>query len=261
MKPTFLNREKPLLTTMIQTDDPKTAAIIARNAIWDGADAFGLQLEKLSPENRSAEVLQGIYRWMEDRPVYITNYRSGQNAGLSDEDIADGLLQAVGSGGTLFDVIGDLFCRTEGELTTDPAAVDRQKRLIDAIHEKGGEVLMSSHVLRFTPAERVAEIAFAQQERGADFAKIVTAANSEEEELENLRITALLKKELKIPYLFLSGGTHYKLHRQIGPFLGCCMWLVVWQQDAMSTAAQPVLRHVKAMAENFDWKLPRTFQE
>ena len=259
MKPTFLNREKPLLTTMIQTDDPKTAAILARNAIWDGADAFGLQLEKLSPENRSIETLQGIYSWMEDRPIYVTNYRSGQNAGLSDEEIAEGLLQAADSGATLYDVIGDLFCRTEGELTTDPAAVDRQKKLIDAIHEKGGEVLMSSHVLRFTPAERVVEIALAQQERGADVAKIVTAANSEEEELENLRITALLKKELKIPYLFLSGGTHYKLHRQIGPFLGCCMWLVVQQQDAWSTASQPVLRHVKAMAENFDWKPRRVF--
>ena len=50
MKPTFLNREKPLLTTMIQTDDPKAAAILARNAIWDGADAFVLQLEKLAPD-------------------------------------------------------------------------------------------------------------------------------------------------------------------------------------------------------------------
>lgn len=42
--------------------------------------------------------------------------------------------------------------------------------------------------------------------RGADISKIVTAAENMEQQIENLRITNLLKQELGIPFLFLSGG-------------------------------------------------------
>ena len=58
-------------------------------------------------------------------------------------------------------------------------------------------------VLHFLPADEVLEIALSQQERGADIVKIVTGASSMDEQLENLRITHLLKKELKVPFLFL----------------------------------------------------------
>ena len=39
--------------------------------------------------------------------------------------------------------------------------------------------------------------------RGADVSKIVTDANDMEQQIENLRITNLLKKELGIPFLLL----------------------------------------------------------
>ena len=69
----------------------------------------------------------------------------------------------------------------------------------------GAEVLMSSHTFKFMKTDEVLRIVTAQQERGADVAKIVTAANSEEEELENLRTAEKLKYELDIP-LPLPGG-------------------------------------------------------
>ncbi len=46
----------------------------------------------------------------------------------------------------------------------------------------GAEVLMSSHTFKFMKTDEVLRIVTAQQERGADVAKIVTAANSEEGE-------------------------------------------------------------------------------
>ena len=113
---------------------------------------------------------------------------------------------------------------------------------------------MSSHVMKFTPAEEVLRIAVAQQERGADVAKIVTAANTEEEELENLRITSLLKKELRIPFLFLSGGSHTQLHRTMGPMLGCCTWLTVAEHDQYSTKQQPICRNIRAISDHFNWQ-------
>ena len=33
--------------------------------------------------------------------------------------------------------------------------------------------------------------------------------------------------------------------------LGCCMWLAVYEHDESSTSAQPVLRTLRAMAQNF----------
>ena len=83
----------------------------------------------------------------------------------------------------------------------------------------------------------------------------MTAAETEEEELENLRITALLRKELSIPFLFLSGGSHCKLHRQIGPMLGSCMWLTVHHYDAYATPSQPLLHAIQAIADHFSYNL------
>ena len=247
----FLHRGRPLMTVMIQTSSPAHARSVIYGASWEGADAFGLQLECLRPEDRSAETLASLYAAADGRPFYVTNYRGRFNEHAGDEELAEGLLRAADSGATLIDVIGDLYAPAEGQLTTDPAAVERQHRLIDALHEKGCEVLVSSHVMRYEPAERVLEIALAQKARGADIAKIVTAADTEDEELENLRTTALLRRELGIPFLFLSGGTHSRLHRQLGPMLGCCMWLAVYEHDESSTSAQPVLRTLRAMAQNF----------
>jgi hypothetical protein len=60
--------------------------------------------------------------------------------------------------------MGDYFDRTEGELTMNEDAIKKQMKLIDELHGKGAEVLMSSHVLKYTPAERVLEIALEHQD-------------------------------------------------------------------------------------------------
>ena len=46
--------------------------------------------------------------------------------------------------------------------------------LIDKLHEKGAEVLMSSHIFKFTPAERILEIA----DEKLDFAPPATVTRS-----------------------------------------------------------------------------------
>ena len=112
---------------------------------------------------------------------------------------------------------------------------------------------MSSHVLKYTPAEEVLRIALEQQKRGADIVKIVTAANSEAEQIENLRITTLLKEALDVPFLFLSGGSHYALHRMIGPMLGCVMYLCVQEHDELATKSQPLLSDVIGVRKHFPY--------
>ena len=244
----IFTNEKPLTTVMIQTPEVDSAIKTIHCAIPAGAEAFGLQTCRLKPEYCNESVYRRIFAETGGRPVYVTNYRTGYNANTSDEVLADGLMTLAKSGASLVDVMGDLFDRHPEELTVDQKAVDKQKKEIDQIHETGSQVLMSSHVYHYIPAERVLEIAVAQQERGADVVKIVTGADSMEQQIDNLRITAMLKKELKVPFLFLSTGLS-RIHRMVGPSLGSCMYLCVYEHDELSTKAQPLLSHVNAIRD------------
>ena len=107
---------------------------------------------------------------------------------------------------------------------------------------------MSSHVLKYTPAQRVLEIAREHQKRGADICKIVTGAEDMAQQIENLRILDLLKKELDIPFLYLAGG-ECRILRRIGASMGSCMSLCVYEHDALATPSQPLLRDMKRIRD------------
>lgn len=252
MKPTFLTYEKPILTVILQCTNPDTAIGRIRKALDAGAEAFGLQVESLERIYQNPETIRKIFAEMQGKPIYVTNYRKKANQGKSDEELAQGLMMLADCGATLCDVMGDMFCLHPEELTDDAQAIERQMALIEQLHSRGAEVLMSSHVLKYTPAERVLEIAHEQKRRGADVIKIVTGAENMEQQIENLRITHLLKENLDAPYLFLSGG-ECKLHRRIGPNLGCCMYLCVYEHDEYSTKSQPLLHKVKCIRDNMEW--------
>lgn len=252
MKKLFTEYDHPLLTVMLQCETPEIAIGRIQKSIPLGADAFGLQVESLKPEYHNPETYKKLFFEMQEKPCYVTNYRSGHNKGLTDEELADGLVTLAKSGAALCDVMGDMFCKHPEELTDDKAAIEKQMRLIDTLHNNGAEVLMSSHVLKYTPAERVLEIAFEQKRRGADIIKIVTRADTMEQQIENLRITDLLKRELGAPFLYLSGG-ECKILRRLGINLGCCMCLCVYEHDEHSTPAQPLLKTMTTIRDSLDF--------
>lgn len=237
---------------MLQCETPEVAIGRIRNANCSGADAYGLQIETLKPEYHNPDTYKRIFSEMKDKPCYVTNYRTGKNNGKSDDELADGLIELAENGATLIDVMGDIFCKHPEELTDDEEAIKSQIELIDKLHSMGAEVLMSSHLYKFAPAERVLEIALEQKRRGADVIKIVTAADSMEQQIENLRITNILKEKLGKPFLFLSGG-ECSLHRRLGMKLGCCMSLCVYEHDALSTPPQPLLSTMKIIRDVIDF--------
>jgi hypothetical protein len=99
-------------------------------------------------------------------------------------------------------------------------------------------------------------VAYAKKEqvrRGADIVKIVAGANRVEEEMENLRIVTMLKKELSVPFIFLAAGTHAKVLRMIGPMLGCFACFAVYEHDANAVPTQPTVAAAKAVRDNFDY--------
>ncbi|MBQ7335436.1 MAG: type I 3-dehydroquinate dehydratase [Clostridia bacterium] len=252
-KPTFLHQNKPLITCMVQAETPAVMHRLIRDAAFDGCDAYGFQMERLGKEYRTEETVRELFAAMGRKPIYATNYRIALNHGMSDEELAESDVWLCSMGATLIDFPADLFSPAPYEMTYDAQAVERQKRLAEQIHALGGEVLISSHTHKFMSAEEVLAMAREHQARGADISKIVAAANSEEEELENLRITSLLNKELDIPFLFLSSGSHNKLHRTVGPMLGACMWLTVQKHDELATGVQPTCRAIRAIADHFDY--------
>ena len=240
--PSFLTYERSLLTCMVQAEDPMRIRELVERS--DGAEAFGMQFCQMKPEYRNEESYRALFSCVSPRPTYVTNYRVAYNKGKSDEELARELLTLAECGATLCDVMGDYFAPCEGELTVDDAAIRKQEALIGELHQRGAEVLMSSHVLKFTPAERVLEIALEHQRRGADISKIVVGASTMAEQIENLRIITLLRENLKIPFLFLSGG-ECRIMRRIGGSLGNCMSLCVCEYDQLATKAQPLLSQMK----------------
>ena len=246
---TFLTYERPLLTCMVQADNPDRIKELIDLSRPEGAEAFGMQFCQMKKEYRNKKTYRELFEYASPLPVYVTNYRNHlSNAGKSDDVLAAELVELAECGATLCDVMGDYFDRCEGELTMDEEAVKKQRKLIDELHKRGAEVLMSSHVLKFTPAERVLEIALEHQRRGADICKIVTGAENTDQQIENLRIINLLKENLKIPFLFLSGGECH-IMRRIGGLLGCCMYLCVHEYDEYATKSQPLLHDIKIIRD------------
>lgn len=248
MKKTFLEYDKSILTVMVQADNPDRIKELIDKSLPGGAEAFGMQFERMKPEYRNKDTYKELFSYTE-KPVYVTNYRSGENEGKSDEILAEELLELADCGATLCDVMGDCFDKQPDELAVDENAIEKQMELIQKLHNKGAEVLMSSHIMKFIPAERVLEIALEHQRRGADISKIVTGADSMEEQLENLKIINLLKEKLDIPFLFLAGGECHILRRIAGE-LGDCMYLCVYEYDEFATQVQPLLKNVKAIRDN-----------
>ena len=233
--------ETPVLTAMVQAKTPERIKELMDRCREEGAEAFGMQFEQLLTEYRNEEVYRELFAYAGDLPVYFTNYRHTSNEGKTDEELASELIVFAECGGEYADVMGDYFHRTEGEYTVDPEAVEKQKQLIATLHKKGAKVIMSSHVMKFTTAEQVLEIARGHAERGADISKIVTFAANTAEEMENLRIVTLLKEKLDIPFLFLAGG-ECRILRRIGGRLGCCTYLCVHEYDELATPTQPLLK-------------------
>ncbi len=249
---TFAKQDKPLLTCMVRDTTPDGCIATIRNAIYDGADAFGLHLSCLGNQYHNEDSYKIIFAKMGQRPVYLTNYRGGESAEKTDEQRMEELLVALKAGGTVCDVMGDTFDPSSMELTENIDAINKQMQFIDEVHKIGKEALISSHIMKFLTTEEVLKIALEHQRRGADISKIVVTANNEEE-MQNLYTTYALKKELQIPFLFLSCGTHYKIHRNVGHMLGNCMTLCMQQHTADSAKFKPVLRAMKQVYDYADY--------
>jgi len=253
MKPTFLKYEKPLLTAMIQCPTKEEAIAKIKKSLALGADAIGVQLCKLKKEYRNLKDLKDIFDACEGKPIYITSYRSGESAGYTDEQCAELLLLGLEAGATLCDVMGDMFDpKSPLELSQNPVPIKKQMELIDEIHHRGGEVLMSSHTYKNISIEEAMMIAKEHDSRGADIIKIVTIADHEHDIPKYIECIQKIIASTSKKLLFLTSGKG-TLIRYIGPFFGVCMYLCVESHGALDTKEQPLLSKIKLIRDSYNW--------
>ena len=247
----FLEHAKPLITTMLKPNNTKDLVRDITAALKEGTEAFCLEIELMKTECRTATDFKHIFGAMENKPCYITNYRrlNINDTVQSDEELTEQMLFAfsLADNVKLFDIRGDLFDESPDEITYNEKAIQKQIDLAKEVHRLGGEVLMSSHPLRFMPYDEVLKIAKAQQERNVDIIKIVTLAESEKELDENLKTTLRLKEALDKQFLFLCGGSHCRKHRLLGPVLSNSLFLSV--QRGIDGGPQPQMDDAKRIIE------------
>ena len=248
----FLGHSKPLLTAMVQAKTPEEACCIITDSMYDGAEAFGIQLENLERKYRNVETLKSIFYYCGDKPIYITSYRNGESTGYTDEECEQYLLMGLEAGAALCDVMGDMYKQEKYGITYDEEAVKKQRELIDKIHSRGGEVLMSVHFYEFFDEDETMKVAHAIEDRGADIVKIVNGSYTEDQMYANINIIHRMKKELHAKFLFLANGKYSKLIRLFGPQLGVCTYLCVQSYRPINSKEQPKLRATKAIRDNIN---------
>ncbi|RRJ97463.1 type I 3-dehydroquinate dehydratase [Opitutaceae bacterium TAV4] len=256
MKKTFLNQSRPVITSLFSGETPRELIAKAANSEFDGAGGVAIELHALRPEFRNRESLQSIIEAVK-LPFMFCFYRKDAWENRDDDARQELLLTAADAGAAMIDVMGDLYDPSPLELTRTPAAVEKQMRLIDAIHAKGADVVISSHMACFRSTGQVIEHLKTVEARGADVVKLVQTADTEQELEEAIRTTLALRRELKVPFIHLCNGKFARPHRFFGPTLGVSIFFAVQRYES-GAGSQPTITAVKAVLDNLHWNINAT---
>jgi len=254
MRKSFLNQPHPVITGIMAGQTPQELIAEAKNGEFDGAQGIAIDLADLKPEFRHQEALKSIIDAV-SLPFMFFFYRRDKWGDSSDDQRQELLLAAADAGASMIDVMGDLYDPSPLEITGRPAAIEAQKRLIDRIHAKGADVVISSHMSCARSTEQVVEHMRALEARGPEMVKIVTTVDTEEELGEAFRTTLALQRELKTPFIHLCNGKFSRPHRFFGPALGAAVGFAVYRYEPRYGMTQPTIRAMKAVLDNLHWNI------
>lgn len=229
-----------------------------RNAIYDGADAFMLHLEKIPDEEITIENLKKLYDYAGDKPVISVNYRSRHKPNKSDEEIIEQQIISIKAGASCVDMFGDIFNPSVNEIAIDEETINKQKELIKKYHDLGAKVLISSHIYRYMTKDEIVSQMKLMEERGGDIAKIAMSVTSKKEAIEATKTTLDLNNEINIPFFHVCMGQYGKTHRALEGFLGSKIVLCVQEYNINSNPMeQPLLRATRKVYDNVDAMMAR----
>lgn len=255
MKRSFFNRQTTAVTALFCGSSIAELVAKTRTAAAEGADGIAIELHALHPEFRTVDQFRRIMSEAQ-LPFMFICYRGCQWFGNDDEARQEYLLRAADAGAEVIDVMGDLYCPTPGELTEDPEAVEKQKKLIGEIHKRGAKALISSHMHTLPPmsAEEIRRVLKIQSDRGADICKIVTNGADKDAFLEAVKADIELGTTFEKPFIHLTNGPFGKLHRFLGTKLGLAITFGVPEYDS-TPYNQPLVRSFKTVRDTIPWEL------
>ena len=264
---TIAHLPSPAYAGVIRETETKEAIAQIKNCLYDGATMIDLHMSCL--QDSSVEELKKIIS-STDLPVLALNYNhtiDWRNAKLTEEERIESFFRAIEAGATGVDIQGytfhpesksgfcgeDVYSFTKGnpkEVVTDPEIIQKQCELIQKIHKKGAEVLLSCHPGIPMTAEQVVELALFLEKRGPDIIKIVTRAENEAQLVESFRAMQLLKETVKVPVTYHAAGKSGRLSRLLNPVLGGHIVFCVDRFNRHSTMEQVDLRTARDAIEN-----------
>lgn len=254
MKFSFLDKPYPVVTGIFSGQTPAELIAEARCAEFEGAKGLAIDLADLKPEFRNHDSLKSVIDAV-NLPFMFFFYRSDKWQNLDDDGRQEVLLTAADAGAAMIDVMGDLYDPSPMEITRNPVAIEKQKRLIDRIRAKGVGVVISSHMQCARTTEEVVAHLREVESRGPDVVKIVTTVNSEAELAEAFKTTMTLKHELKKPFIHLCNGKFSRPHRFMGPALGTSILFAVPRYEPRYGMGQPTVRAMNAVLDNLHWNI------
>ena len=256
MKKSFVGLDRVMLTAVIRETNKRAAIASMINAQNQGAMGFDVHVNCLEPQYRNLNDLKEIFGKFK-RPVLALNYNNDKwfgSAGLSREEMLEGLELAVDAGAAAVDLQGFMFDTNTkqslrdskenypfieampNEVTLNPEAIEKQKEWIEKIHAKGAEVVLSVHTGCYLNGEQLLSLALKLEERGADLLKIVTTGcDTEKDVADAAQNVVTLKKHLKTKFQYHCNGKMGQLTRVINPMLGS--YLIFTIADYKDTSA------------------------
>jgi 3-dehydroquinate dehydratase len=250
----FLNKPYPVITALIGEPTPEKLTETVKKSETDGAQGIAISLDELKPEFRDSDSLKRIINSV-NLPFMFLYYRAGKWGKSNDDERQELLLKAADAGASMIDVMGDLYDPSPMEITHNQSAIDKQKRLIDKIHSKGSDVVISSHMTCSRTTEEVVEHLRAFENRGPDVVKIVTVVNTEAELAEAISTTMTLRHELKKPFIHLCNGNFGRPYRFICPTLGVSIFFALPHHPENEGKTIPTIRELKTVLENIHWNI------
>lgn len=269
MKKSFSMMGSFSIISSLRVRTPEKAVEDIADSERQGAVGFLLHAELLEQRYRNVDAIRKILRSTQ-KPVMILNYRTD---GDDDERLNQLKLDSIFAGAAAADVPMHTYddnskrslesCAKSfaeampAEVSMDEKAIERQKTLIAKMHDFEGEVLMSAHVGTMLTAQQAYDLAGEMGRRGADIAKIIVCAKSMDDVAEIYRTVRLLKRNLKIPFLYQTSGVYGKLVRPTAWIFGSKYILCHNEYSELSNREKPLIRDVaelknKLWSENFD---------
>ena len=239
-----------------------------------GATAIDVHLSCLDEESKTIDAMRSIADGT-DLPILALNYNQAYDwseLNDSEEERVALLLKALQAGMSAVDIQGytfdvnskrqyigkDEYSFTKNnpyEIVTDKKIIQKQKELIDRVHDLGKEVVISTHPYIPMNGNQIEDLVCFLAERNPDVIKLVTRCLTEEHLTEAFATMRRLKGlKLRQKISFHCCDELGKTTRLINPLLGSYMCFCTRAADGNRNKEQLDITTAVAFFEEFGWR-------